>query len=262
MRQLFFKLLPYALGGILGVLVVFPPASFDELGLWKVPILGGILLLGLLATVSVQMLVGLPQDPAVEPVHEAPPREAAHLIAQLQALGFETIEPSLRIDLRPPATIVVMMNRAAACWASVFVTGTLPRRVGYDILSVVEGKRGTMTSLADPAAAVLPVPPGHFKQVIRGASPQELLTHHQRAVDFLASRGVSVEQPDGQDVAGRVRRSLVLQRQVVTANPLKAAAVTLWRATTKRTPFDRALASQAGVEAGVLHLRGQTAPAA
>lgn len=261
MRESSFKILPYLLGGLLGLLIAFPPDFFVALGAWRPLILAGILVVGLLATTGMQLAINLPRDVKVEPLAEALPPDVAFLVSRYQAIGFELVVPLLRVNLRPAGTLSILMNRSAGCWASVFSTGTVPRRVGFDISSTIEGERGTLSSLADPGAAVLPLSPGCFKQVFPGATPEALLVYHREAQEYLTARGVRFEPPSPRDVTARIRRSINAQREVVAANPLKAAALVLWRATTKRTPYNRPVANQKGTEATVRQLlQGQSAP--
>jgi len=262
MREPFFKMLPYLLGGFLGFLITFPPDSFLALGPWRPLILACIVIVGLLAVTGLQLAISLPRDVNVEPLAETLAPDVAALIHQYRAIGFELVIPLLRVDIRPSGTLSIMVNRSAGCWGSVFVTGTVPRRVGYDIYSIIEGERGSLTSLAEPGAAVLPLAPGCFKQVFHGATPEVLLARHREAQAFLSERGVRFDPPGPQDVPARIRRSLNTQRQIIAANPLKAAALVLWRATTKSTPYNLPVASQKGTEATLRYLlRGESAPA-
>lgn len=250
MRDLFFKILPYVTGACLGLLLVFPPDSFAALGLWRPLILGALLILGLLASTGVNLATNLPREPKVEPViGEAPPRDVEAFLESYRALGFELLEPALRIDLRPSAMLWLLAHPGYGIWGSVFRTGTLPPRVGFDMVSQIEGDRGRLTSVANPDAAVLPPPPGHFKQVARGATPALLLAHHRQAHEYLARCGVCFEAPRPGGLAERVRRALVEQRLAVTRNLLKAVALTLWRAATKRTPYGEPIERQKGTEA-------------
>jgi hypothetical protein len=256
MRDLFFKLLPYITGAALGFLVFFPPDSFAALGAWRPLVLGALLVFGLLATTGVSLATSLPREPRIEPLTGEPtPHEVAVLLESYRALGFELLEPPLRIGLRPSATLWMLAHRGYGCWGSVFRTGTLPARVGFEMVSQIEGDRGRLSSVADPDAAILPPGPGHFKQVLRGASPAQLLAYHMKAHAYLAHRGVRFEAPHPGGLAERVRRSMESQRRAVMRNPLKAAALALWRATTKSTPYGTAIEWQKGTEATLRQLR-------
>jgi hypothetical protein len=256
MRDLFFKLLPYLTGAALGLLVFFPPAGFLAIGPWRPAVLGVILIVGLLATTGLQLAINLPENVAVDVLPpEAPPPDIVGLLASYQALGFELLDPPVRIHLRPSCCVWVLTNRELGCWGTVFSTGTVPRRVGYDVISAVEGDRAYLTSLADPAAGVLPLAPGHFKQVLKGASPAQLIAFHGEALRFLTARGVRFEPAKAGGVAERLHRSIARQRRVIAGNPVKAAALVLWRAATKTSPFSGPVANQKITEASVRQLR-------
>ena len=254
MRELFFKLLPYILGVLLGLLITSPPDSFQAFGPWRHLLVVAILVVGLLAVTGLQMAIGLPRDVNVEPLAEPVPSDVAALVDRFRAAGFELVIPLLRVDIRPAGTLTILANHREQCWGSVFATGTVPRRVGYDVYSVIEGERGTLTSLSDPGGAVLPLSPGCFKQVFLGASPAMLLARHCEAQAYLMTRGVRFEPPGPQDIPARIRRSINAQRQVIAANPLKAAALVLWRAATKRTPYSLPVAHQKGTGATLRRL--------
>jgi hypothetical protein len=248
MRETFFKLLPYLTGACLGWLIFFPPAAFPAPGPWRPLVMGALLIVGLLATTGLHMALGLPKDVRIERVVESPPADVEALLQQYRALGFEAVDPPLRLYLRPAAMMWVMANRQLGCWGTVFSTGTVPRRVGYDVFSIIEGDRGQLSSVADSGAAVFPLPPGHFKQVFPGAPPKHLLEYHRRSQEHLMRLGARFEAPGPVDLPERVRRSLDVQRRVIAANPLRAAAVTLWRATLKTTPYGGPVQSQKGFE--------------
>jgi hypothetical protein len=256
MRDFFFKLLPYLTGAVLGFLVFFPPAGFLAIGPWRPVVLGVLMIVGLLAATGLQLAINLPENVAIDVLPpEAPPPDIARLLESYRSLGFELLDPPVRIHLRPSCFVWVLTNRELGCWGTVFSTGTVPRRVGYDVISLTEGERASLTSLSDPAAGVLPLAPGHFKQVLKGASPAELVAFHREALRFLIARGVRFEPAKAGGVAERIRRSFVLQRRVVAANPVKAAALVLWRATTRTSPYSAPVASQRITETSLRQLQ-------
>jgi hypothetical protein len=262
MRTLFFKMLPHIVGGLIGLLIIFPPDAFQALGLWRFLVLAAIAIIGLLAMSGFLIAVNFLREVAVEPVEEALAPDVAALIDRFRSTGFELVIPLLRLDLRPPGTMSIMINRSAECWASVYSTGTIPRRVGYEIYSEIEGERGTLTSLADPGAAVLPLMPGYFKQVFFGALPEVLLARHGEAQAFLMARGVRFEPPGPQDIPARIRRAAKAQRQFIAANPLKALVLLVWRGVTRTTPYNQPVAIQKTTEATLRYLlQEQPAPA-
>ncbi len=256
MRELFFKLLPYLTGAALGFLVFSPPAGFLAIGPWRPVVLGAILVVGLLATTGLQLAINLPENAVIDVLPlEAPPPDVARLVDSYRSLGFELLDPPMRVHLRPSAMVWVLVHKELGCWGCVFSTNTVPRKVGYDVTSVLEGDRAYLTSAADPAAAVLPAAPGSFKQVLKGASPAALVAFHRQAQRYLAEKGARFGVAAAGGAVERLRRSMARQRRAVMANPLKAAALVLWCASTKTTPYNKPVASQKATETSLRQLR-------
>lgn len=255
MRQLFFKLLPFVSGGLLGWLVFFPPDDFLAIGSWRPLLLGLVLVVGTVVMTALQFPLTLPRDPVVEPAaSREPPAEVASLIACFTLMGFDQVDSPLRVELRPTAFLWPFFNHQLGCVASVYCTTTIPAKVGFDLVSVVEGDRGWLTSCANAHGFVLPAAPGSFRQVLPGAAPDVLLHFHMAAHNFLASRGVRFANPPPGTPAERLRRGLVRQREAVMAKPLRAAAVALWRTITKRTPFGAPIAQQRSTESTLAYV--------
>lgn len=245
MREFLFKLLPYGTGALIGYLLFFfTPPWLDVLGPGRWLVVGALLVVLLLAAVGMQLAVGLPENVGIGPHDEAPGDDEQLLVRRFEDLGFERVGLPLKIELRPAARMQVLADRDSGCWASVFATTTLPRKIGCDVFSVIEGERGSLTTLADPNGAVLPIAPGSFRQVFRGASPDELVRRHLEAVVYLNGRGVRFETPTVDDLPAKIRRSIAVQRRTVMANPVRASIVGLWRFVSKRSPFLLPLAEQ------------------
>lgn len=263
MRELFFKLLPYAMGVVLGCLLAFSPPQFQALGPWRFAVLGALLLVGLLAAVGLQLAATFPRHPSIEPAPDEPqPAEVDALVRSFRSLGFELYEPALRIDLRPTATLWLLRSSDRRCWASVFATGTLPRRVSYDVVSVIDESRGLLGSAVHVNAAILPLPPGYFKQVFPGEEPAQLLERHARSVRHLEERGIRFAAPSPDAIEADLRRDLLAQRRAVLANPLGSAWLALWRVATRTTPYLGSVERQRGVEETVQEvLSGRSAQA-
>lgn len=263
MRQMFFKLLPYAMGAAIGILVVFPPTvlrSFGPLSFIAVLLFLG---LALVAVVTIQLFVALPADAMAKPAPgEAAPPEVQALIASFQVLGFEAGDTPFRVHLRPTAILWPMIHREAGCTASVFTTGTLPRRTSCEIVTGIEGDRGVLSSSPHSSGAALPLPPGWFKQIVEGASPEILFQHHRRGCWYLESQGVRLATPRLDNVCDQIRRSVVLQRKAALENPIRTACVALWRVVTRSSPYTLPLERQKGIDAAVRGLadRGGTTP--
>ena len=244
MRDLFFKILPYAMGCAIGLLMFFPPAFFETFGIWRPLILGVLVAVAILASSGAILAMSLPQNPVIERVAEVPPAQAAALIASLHELGFESVDQPLRVDLRPPAIVWMLVHREFGCWSTVYRTSTVPQKVSYDIVTIFAGGSGVLTSVPDPGAAVFPLNKGSYKQGLNGAAPRELLMFHLAAQDYLAKRGARFETPVLSGIDAKIRKALMEQRRAVMANPVKAAALLWWRVATKSSPHMKPLAEQ------------------
>jgi len=246
-RNLFFKLLPYAMG--LGQCLVlwclfFPPAFLDPLGLWRVVILLPLLIVAMLASSAVVLAMAFPENPTIERVVQTPPLQMAGVVAGLHELGFESVDPPMRAGLRPPVTIWAYAHREFGCWAEVYCTTTLPQKTGYGFFALFASDAGGLSSAADPTLGMVPVRKGSFKQILPGAAPRQLLMFHLAAQDFLAERGARFDPPVLTDVETTLRRSLARQRRAVTENPLRTAAILLWRSMTKTNPHRGPISEQ------------------
>src|ERR1044071_394472 len=102
MRNLFFKMLPYIVGALLGWLITSPPDSFRALGPWRFLVLAAIVVAGLLAVAGLSMAANFLREVAVEPAYEALAPDVAALIDRYRSIGFELVIPLLRLDLSPP----------------------------------------------------------------------------------------------------------------------------------------------------------------
>jgi hypothetical protein len=257
MREAFFKVLPFVLGALLGYLLFMPPDLFQALGPWRPLVFAALALVGLLAFTGIQIALTLPSELRIEPLTDADgetPPDVVHLLAQFHGLGFEPRDAPVKVYLRPAGFVWTLTHPAQRAWATVFATGTIPRRLGYDVISAIDGDRGYLTSVADPGAAVLPLAPGSFKQVLPGAPPAALLDFHRQAQDYLTGRGVRFATPAGGDAPDRIRAAIAQQRKIALANPVKVAAQVLWRVVTKRSPFFGPVARQARTEATLREL--------
>lgn len=256
MRQLFFKLLPYLLGALLGLVFFLP----DQLigGVWRYVLITTLLLVGVVAITLVQLATTLPETMAVKPAQEeVPPPAAIPLLKDFQALGFDRDGPVLCIRTRPATTVWPFVNKLRGCTGSVSSTKSLPEKVICELTSEIEGGRGELTSVADPHACALPLPPGHFRQLLRGAALRELLEYHLEAQVYLQQRGVRFARPPYGDSAERIRQSALQQRQAVFTRPVRSALVALWRTVTKRTPFEVPVAAQVSTESTLRALQSE-----
>jgi hypothetical protein len=254
MRNAFFKFQPYLTGLLIGYLVFLPPRAFLALGPWRPVALLAFLAVALIASTALNMFLSLPSRVPVAPLTETDESislDVVRLLREYRAAGFELAQDPVTVDIRPLSYVWPLIHAQAGCRGSVFATGTIPRRVGYDISSYTEGGEGVLSSVADPAAAVFPLCPGDFKELIPGATPQQLLDSHIRARAFLESRGLRFETPRPGGLQERFERYAVKQKKVIKRNPLKAAVVVFWRASTRTSPYVGPLANQPGIEGSI-----------
>lgn len=251
MRNAFFKFQPYLMGALIGYLVFLPPRGFLALGPWRPVALMAFMVVALIASTALNMFLSLPSRVPVEPLTETDESislDVVRLLREYREAGFELSQDPATVDIRPRSYIWPLINAQAGCRGSVFATGTIPRRVGYDISSEIEGGEGVLTSVADPGAAVFPLCPGDFKELIPGATPRQLLEAHLRARAFLESRGLRFKTPRAGGLQERFERYAVKQKKVIKRNPLKAAVVVFWRASTKTSPYVGPLENQRGID--------------
>lgn len=254
MKNAFFKAQPYLTGALLGYLVFMPPRSFLALGPWRPVALAGLLVVGLLATTALNMFLSLPSRVQIRPLAESADAISMDVVGWLReyrSAGFELSEDPAIVEIRPEAYVWPHIHPQAGCRGSVFATGTIPRKAGYDVSSEIEGGEGVFSSVADPAAAAFPLCPGDFKELIKGATPQQLLDSHLRARAFLESRGLRFKTPRAGGLQQRFERYAARQKKLIKSNPLKASLVVFWRAATKTSPYLGPLEKQAGIDARI-----------
>jgi hypothetical protein len=252
MRNLVYKLLPYAVGTIFGLLLTFPPAWLIALGPWRYLILAAMVGVGMLGFVGFQMAIGYRDDIAVEPLAQAdttPPAVAA-LLESYRALGFELVDSPVRVHMRPPAQLWMLSNRELYCWGSIFATGHIQQAIGYDFYSTLEGECGDLTSGANWMAGTMPLDARDFKQILNGAPPAQLLAFHREAQQMLAARGVRFAPPrlPAGGIREILRKSNASKRRLIASNPLKAAVLVLWRVMNKTSPYLGSITTQKTTE--------------
>ena len=250
-----YKLLPWIVGGAIGWLLGNPPAVFEIFGPWRGLVVGALAGLAVLLFVGAQLLSSLPAEPRITPRPGARlGAEADALAADLRAAGFESIEPPFDLGLRPPATVWSFLHREGRTVGSVFKTGTVPARVGFDLVSVVEEGRGTLTSGSDPRGGILPLPPGCFKQILPGLTPGELFEHHRRAVELLGERWIRFREPRPESLPEEIAASLRAQRSALRRGLISASWLALWRTVRRSTPYLGPIDEQKGYEETVQQL--------
>ncbi len=246
------RFLPIVVGLLLGYLLVSPPGWLTALGPWRWPAVVAIVLLALLAFTAYQLFANLPAEPALEPAAEAEVSgELRNLCARFEALGFERVGPPLTVGISPPALVVAFVHEAERCYGTAFRTSTLPPKTAFDCVSILDGDRVGLTTGAEPAGAVIPAARGSLRQVFPRASLEKVFERHREGLQHLRSRGLSAKTVSSSTFRGDFAASFRRQREAFLAAPLRAAAVTLWRAATGRTPHLGPIATQAVAQATI-----------
>jgi hypothetical protein len=249
------RFLPILVGLALGYLLVSPPDGLERLGPWRWLVVLALVLLGLLAFTAYQLSANLPADPPLEP---APESEVAGdirgLSSRFEALGFQRIGPPMTVGISPPVLMVAFVHEGERSYATAFRTGTVPQKTAFDCVSILEGDRGGLTTGAEAAGAAIPAARGALRQVFPGAGVEQVFDRHRRALQHLRSRGLPAKAVSASTFRHDFALSFRRQREAFLAAPLRGAAITLWRASTGRTPHLAPIASQAVAQATIREL--------
>lgn len=236
MSELLLKRLPLLVGLALGWLLFHPPAILAGLGPWRFAVMAALVLLLLLASVAGLLLKNLPEDFPLQPHGEAAPAELKTLVDAFDALGFREAGPCLRAGVLPPALLIPLVNESAGAYATVFRTGTEPPKVSFDIVSILHGDRGGLTSGADPGGTNLPADPGFLRQAFPGASVAEVFARHRETLEWLRGRGLPARAAKAETFVADFKAAMARQRRAFLSSPLRMSFVALLRSATGRTP--------------------------
>jgi len=237
-RNTAYKYLPILFGLVLGWLMFHPPAFLDSLGpaRWAL----NVALVGLLVLASVPLiaLANLPENVRMTALGDREiPSELVKKRESFLALGFRDAAPPLRVEIAPAAVLLGFVHEREPVYASAYRTDTVPPRVGFDLVSILDGERGGLTTNADPQGAVLPAAPGAFRQVLPQAGPPELFEAHLEGIRYLRERGVEVRPVSAETFRIDLERALRKQREAFLASPVRGTLLLFWRAATKQVPF-------------------------
>jgi hypothetical protein len=187
----------------------------------------------------------LPAEIGLRPLPDgAVPPEVRALVDAYRALGFVPAGPPREAGVMPPALLVPLVHDAERCYGTVFRTGTVPAKTSFDVVSILDGERGGLTTGPDPAGATLPAAPGELRQVFPGARIADLFARHREALAFMRSRGLAVRAVSAATFEADFRAAFARQRRAFRAAPLRWALVAIWRSVTRRTPHAGPLAGQ------------------
>jgi hypothetical protein len=118
-------------------------------------------------------------------------------------------------------------------------------------VSILDSGRGGLTSMAEPAGAAIPAPPGSLRQVFPHADLEAAWRGHREGIDWLRQRGLPARAVTATTFVPDFREGFARQRRAFLAAPLRTAIVAFWRAATGRTPEIGPLSEQSGAEAAV-----------
>jgi hypothetical protein len=259
-KSLFWKLQPYLAGGLIGWLAFWPPPFTESWGWWRYLVMGSLAGLAFLASILLAVLQSLPQDLALEPLGRPLHDPGIQTLAEsLHLLGFRQASEPLLVGTKPPAALVAFLHREQPAWATVFRTGTLPAKVSFDIVSILEGGNGGLTTLNNPAGAVLPAAPGSLRQVFPGAAPERVFAEHCAALAGLGKRGLAFRRPAAAAFPDLFRKSSARQRAAFLRSPLRHTLAILWRLWTKDNPHLGPVLGQRAAELQIRHLLARRA---
>lgn len=255
MKDFLWKLQPYLMGGLIGWLAIRPPGFTESWGPWRYLLMVCLAGLGVLGTVVLSALQSLPRDlrlqPLGRPLYDP---EIQRLAECLHLLGFRQAGEPLQVQVKPPASLVPFTHPEVPAFATVFRTGTLPAKVSFDLVSVVTERRGALTTLNNPLAAVFPAAPGSLRQVFPGAAPERCFAEHRATLAGLAKQGLAFVQPDAGTVTDTLRFGSARQRQLFLQSPLRHSLVLLWRLWTRDNPHLGPVFGQRGAQGEIRKL--------
>lgn len=260
MKDLVWKLQPYVIGGLIGWLAFWPPPFTESWGWWRYLVMATLGALAFVGSIVLTVLQSLPKNlgfqPLVQPLFDP---EIQALAESLYLLGFRQAGEPLLIGVKPAAELVAFLHQEQPAWATVFRTGTLPAKVGFDFVSILEGDNGGLTSLNNPAGAILPAAPGSLRQVFPGAAPERVFAEHCAAVATLAKRGLAFRRPVAGSFPDLFRKSSARQREAFLRAPLRHTLAALWRLLTKNNPHLGPVLGQRATEGQIRQLLARRA---
>ena len=246
MRDRFYKYLPWVLGGLIGFFMFQRPAFLTDLGPFAWVLQGALLALALLSFVMLMLLGNLPEELKMSPLPDsAAPGDLNALIQQIEALGFHRVGSPWKVKVAPAATLIGFAHESELTYATAFATGTVPAKVCFDFVSILDGSRTCgLTTNNNPEGAVLPAGHSSFRQVFPGQPAELLFQRHVEGLAWLDKRGLRARPVSADRFEQDFREAMANQRRLFLDAPWKGTLVTLWRAATKQVPFVGALAQQ------------------
>ena len=236
-KDLAAKLAPYLIGIMIAVVLIAGPDLLGGLGSLRYLVAGLLAVVGLMVFLALVVHASLPSHLILEPAdHWSGSTEAEQRVRDLEAVGFDRAGPVYRVPTTPAALLQPLVHRSEPIYATVFRTGTLPAKVGHELVSLFEEGEGGLTSVVDPAAVVLPAPPRVLRQVLVGATSSRLLEAHRDAMALIARTGASWRPVSAASFEHEFSLAMVAQRRFFISSPLRHILVALWRSVSRRSP--------------------------
>jgi hypothetical protein len=235
-RQSPWKWIPALVGAVIGFLFINSPRFLHELG--PAAYLAGALFaaVALVAFCGVIIYKNLPQDVVIQRISDTNlPGEVSKLAAEFQTIGFKSAtDQPLKVQIAPPALVLPFVHEQERIFGTVYKTETLQSRISFDMFSVFEGDRGSVTTGVLAQGAVMPVA-GAFKQVFPNANVQSVFEKHKQAMLFLKGRGILCKPANAQSFEREFRSSILRTRKSFLASPVFFTLTVLWRVITKKS---------------------------
>lgn len=238
MRNAAYKYLPIAFGVAVGWLIFHPPTFLAALGPGRFVVHAVLIGFLMLSVVPLLALANLPEQVRMTPLSESQvPPELAGVRRQFLSLGFSDAGPPRRVEIAPAAIVLAFVHSREPVYGTAFRTDTVPPRVSHDLVSILDGDRGGLTTNAEPQGAALPAAAGAFRQVLPGATLPVLLEAHLEGVRYLRERGLAARPVSADAFELDLARGLRRQRETFLSAPLRGSLLLFWRAATKQVPF-------------------------
>ena len=237
MKNAIMKLMPFVVGGGLGILLFHPPAFLRELGFGAYLVMGLLVAMLFVLFIGFLLLANFPADLRLDAAATATvPAELQTMMSDLINAGFTMAGAPRSVGVAPPALLVPFVHSSDPIYASLFRTGTVPAKVSYDCVSIFEGERGGLTTGPDLAGTFVPGAPGSLRQVFPSAKPAQLLDHHRRGLAYLRTRGIEPRPVSSGTFDNDFRQAMSRGRRAFLQRPILTTLVSVWRSLTRSTP--------------------------
>lgn len=240
------KFLPIAVGVLLGYLLTHPPEWLAATPVLRYSLSAALVAALLVAFVVLIMLANFPKELRLTPIAvTAVPGELNALAAQLGQVGFQSVGTAYEVGVSPPAVMLAFVNETERAYSTAFATGTVPRKISFDFVSILDGDRGGLTSSPNRMSGGIPAGPDQFRQALPDAPAAQLLAHHRQAVAWLRTRGLPCRAVSARAFEADFRAGFARQRRHFAASPVSNAVRAIVNIATKRNPHLGPLERQA-----------------